>query len=301
MKFGTGSGHLVTTNSETDYVVQKLTQKNEYRKRFRPYAADAGFCPTKNWLHINTQQEDTVTAATLKLYQGIGNGVEEVITDGFTQHGALLSTQVKLPNPPKAYGIDIGGYIDMIAVDRLGRTAAYEIKTTGAMPYEPKANHMSQAMTYACLGGLDVVYIVYVGRQVQAFPDPTPLVRVFELDVKEKLLDYMTTIVLSCHSLSKQNAPLRPVGFRKSNECNYCPFLQQCWNEIGFEFETPGESVEAFAEAEKTAYELLDMRESFFRATLSNAIGSASDKNKPRIIELMGKSVASNFAPKKKP
>ena len=300
MKFGTGSDHITTKDSETGNVVAMLTSRGNPNKRTRPYAADAGFCPTKNWLLINTEQEVAVVPAPLKLYQGIGNGIEDVVVEGFHAHGNLLSTQVKLPNPPKSFGVDIGGYIDMIAVDRLGRTAAYEIKSTGSMPHEPKANHLAQAMTYACLGGLDVVYIVYVGRQVQAYPDMTPLVRVFELDVQELLQNYMTTIVLSCHSLSRQTAPLRPSHFRKSAECNFCPVVQQCWNEIGFEFQSIDESVENYAEAEKTAAELISMLESFFRETFSNAIGSAHVENKPKVIELMGISVAKNFAPKKK-
>lgn len=300
MKFATGSDHITTKDSETSNVITMLTSRGNSNKRVRPYAADAGFCPTKNWIIINTDQEAAIVPAHLKLYQGIGNGIEEVVVEGFNTHGNLLSTQIKLPNPPKSFGVDVGGYIDMIAFDRFGRTAAYEIKSTGSMPHEPKSNHLAQAMTYACLGGLDVVYIVYVGRQVQAYPDMAPLVRVFELDVQELLHSYMTTIVLSCHSLRNQTAPLRPAHFRKSSECNFCPVAQQCWNEIGFEFQTAQESVENFAEAEKTATELIGMRESFFRATLSNAIGSALDANKPKVVELMGISVAKNFAQKKK-
>lgn len=289
MKFQKGSEHiLVEKNSnEVGHILDMLTSSVQKPKRYRPYAADVGFCATKNWLFANTEQELSVTAPTLKIYQGIGNGVEEVITEGFLAHGDLLSTQVKLPNPAKTYGINVGGYIDMIGIDRLGRIAAYEIKTCSSIPDKPKANHLAQAMTYACLGGLDVVYIVYVSRQVQAFPDPTPLVRVFELDVKEMLLEYMTMIVLSCNSLANEKAPLRPVHFRKSNECNYCPFTQRCWNQIGFEFQDPQDSVVDFAAAEKIALELIDQRSYFFQTTLSNAIGSAPESEKPRIMSLM--------------
>lgn len=289
MKFGKGSDHIIVDKggNEVNHVLSMLTSSTTKGKRFRPYAADAGLCATKNWLFANTEQEPTVTAATLKIYQGIGNGVEEVITEGFEMHGDLLSTQIKLPNPPKTYGIDVGGYIDMLAYDRLKRIAAYEIKTCSSIPDKPKAGHLAQAMTYACLGGLDVVYIVYVSRQVQAFPDPTPLVRVFELDVESMLLEYMTMIVLSCHSLRNEKAPLRPAHFRKSNECNYCPFVQKCWNEIGFAFQDPSDSLLDYAAAEKIALELIDQRKSFFHSMLSNALGSAPDGEKQRIVSLM--------------
>lgn len=290
MKFGKGSDHIVTdkAQNELSHVINMLTSSATKGKRARPYAADVGFCPTKNWLFVNTQQDVSVTAATLKIYQGIGNGVEEVITEGFEAHGDLLSTQIKLPNPSRVYKIDVGGYIDMLAFDRLGRVAAYEIKTCSSIPDKPKAGHLAQAMSYACLGGLDIVYIVYVSRQVQAFPDPTPLVRVFELNVQDMLLEYMTTIVVSCHSLTNDDAPLRPAHFRKSNECNYCPFVQKCWNELGFVFQSPSQNAMDYAAAEKIALELIEQRRSFFKATLSNAIGSAPDAEKPRIIALMG-------------
>ena len=43
-----------------------------------------------------------------------------------------------------------------------------------------------------------------------------------------------------------------------------------------------------YAAAEKIAMELIEQRRSFYKATLSNAIGSAPDAEKPRIIALMG-------------
>ena len=82
------------------------------------------------------------------------------------------------PKSPKSFGIDVGGFIDAIGYDSQRNVAAYEIKTAGTIPPVPKATHLSQAMTYAILGGIDNVFLVYVGRKVQDFPDPTPLVKV---------------------------------------------------------------------------------------------------------------------------
>lgn len=300
MAIAKGSDHIITRSNtnELSHVVATLTTSVMKKHRVRPYAADVALCATKNWLFMNSEQGLTVTTAPLKIYQGIGNGVEDVITEGFDTHGDLLSTQIKLPNPPKTYKIDVGGYIDMLAFDRLGRVAAYEIKTCGTLPDKPKENHLAQAMAYACLGGLDIVYIVYVSRSVQNFPDPTPLLRVFELKVQDLLLEYMTTIVLSCHSLHNEKAPLRPMHFHKSNECSYCPFIQACWKEDGFEFQNAGEYSISFSAAEKIAMELIEQRKSFFSATLSNAIGSASDTNKPKVIALKGMTPERCFAGK---
>lgn len=276
--------------AETNHLLGILEGTTRGGTRYRMFAGDAGYCPTANWFHANVKKEEgNVLPATLNLYQGIGNGVEERIVKGMMDHGILLGAQVKLPNPPKNFGIDIGGYIDAIGVDSMGRIAAYEIKTTGAMPTSPKAKHLAQAMTYACLGGIDIVYIVYVGRQVQAFPDPTPLLKVFQVDVGKLMPDYMTTIVMSAHSLSSKEAPPRPATFRKSHECQYCDFAQQCWKGEGFTMMPPNKAAEHYAEAEKTAEELVVHRPAFLVQLLENCTPSCpvnrQDFLKKSIIE----------------
>ena len=283
-----GSDHLVSKGSKTELAnVLSMLTTSEVKRRSRPYASTVAYCPTQNWLADHAGEIETVTPAPLKLYQGVGNGVEDVIVQGFEAHGKLLSTQVKLPLPTKSYKIDIGGYIDMIAFDRNGAVAAYEIKTSKNLPIEPKATHLSQAMTYACLGGFDKTYIVYVGREVQNLPDPTPLVRVFELDVAGLLESYMTTIVFTCHTLKQHYAPMRPAHFRKSNECSYCPFLQKCWNVDGFEFMEPDDNQAEYDAASKIALELIDKRPQFFLNSLSNAIGSAPEASKDKLKDLI--------------
>ena len=270
--------------AETNHILRVLEATSRGGKRYRPFAGTVAYCPRENWYHANVEKEaGSVVPATLNLYQGIGNGVEERIVAGLMQHGMLLGAQVKLPNPPKNFGIDVGGYIDAIGFDSQGRVAAYEIKTTGAMPPAPKAKHLSQAMAYACLGGIDVVYIVYVGRKVQDFPDPTPLVKVFQVDTFKLLAEYMTTLVSSCHGILSKHAPPRPATFRKSNECQYCDFVQKCWNEIDAVTMTPTENSTYYAEAEKTAAELMEHRPSFLIQLLENCTPSCPVGNQEKL------------------
>jgi CRISPR/Cas system-associated exonuclease Cas4 (RecB family) len=271
--------------AETNHVLSMLEIKSYGGKRFRPFAGSVAYCPRENWLHANTGKEGGVASATMSLYQGVGNGVEERIVKGALEHGKLLGTQVKLPNPPKTFGIDVGGYIDMIAYDSLGRVAAYEIKTTGAMPSSPKAKHLAQAMTYSVLGGLDIVYIIYVGRKVQDFPDPTPLVKVFQVDVGNLLREYGTTILLTTSALSSPDAPPRPATFRKSSECSYCDFQQKCWRDEGFDTMNARKSAEHVASAEKTVDELLLHRPSFFVNTLEACTPSCPVGNQDALKE----------------
>lgn len=260
--------------AETNHVLNMLEIKSYGGKRFRPFAGAVAYCPRENWLQGNIGKEGGVVSPTMSLYQGVGNGVEERIVKGAMEHGVLLGTQVKLPNPPKTFGVDVGGYIDMIGYDSLGRVAAYEIKTTGAMPTSIKPKHLSQAMAYAVLGGLDIVYVIYVGRKVQDFPDPTPLLKVFQVDVAKLLREYATTILLTTSALSSPEAPPRPATFRKSNECQYCDFQSICWRDEGFNTMNARKSAEHVASAEKTVDELLLHRPSFFIQTLENCTPS---------------------------
>lgn len=276
--------------AETNHILRTLEAASRGGKRYRPFAGTVAYCPRENWFHANVEKDaGGVVPATLNLYQGIGNGVEERIVAGLLNHGFLLGAQVKLPNPPKNFGIDVGGYIDAIALDSQGKIAAYEIKTTGAMPTSPKAKHLSQAMAYACLGGIDNVFIVYVGRKVQDFPDPTPLVKVFQVDTGKLLDEYMTTLVASCHSVASQHAPPRPATFRKSHECQYCDFVQKCWNEVDVKTMVPAESSAYYAEAEKTAAELMEHRPSFLIQLLENCTPSCPVGNQERLKQEISK------------
>lgn len=275
--------------AETSHILSMLEVQSKGGTRYRPFAGSVAYCPRENWLHANKGKESAVVGATMSLYQAVGNGVEERLVKGAMEHGNLLGTQVKLPNPPKHFGIDVGGYIDMIAYDSLGRVAAYEIKTTGAMPSSPKAKHLSQAMTYSVLGGLDIVYIVYVGRKVQDFPDPTPLVKVFQVDVGKLLREYGTTILLTTSAISSPEAPPRPATFRKSSECQYCDFQSICWRDEGFGTMNARKSAEHVASAEKTIDSLLEHRPSFFISTLENCTPSCPYGNQERLKEEISK------------
>lgn len=270
--------------AETNHILKALELERRGGKRFRPFASAVAYCARQNWFFGNGEgSKVTVVDPALNLYQGIGDGVEARIVQGMAAHGFLLGSQVRLPNPPKSFGIDVGGFIDAIALDSQGRVAAYEVKTAASIPPSPKLTHLSQAMTYAALGGVDNVNIVYVGRKVQDFPDPTPLVKVFRIDVNELLLEYMTTIVMSCHALSNGEAPQRPATFRKSMECQYCDFKERCWGELDVKTMPSSEYAERYAEAEKTAAELLAWRPHFYSQLLENCSPSVPQPMEGRL------------------
>ena len=259
-------------SSETEHVIKMLTVMEKDRGlRKRPYASTIAYCPREAWMHANVLQGDKVLPPTLSLYQGIGNGVEERIVDSFEAHGNLLGKQVRMPNPPGTFKIESGGYIDMVALNGNGKVAAYEIKTASSLPSSPKGRHLAQAMAYGCLGGFDHVYVLYVERKVQNWPNPTPLVKAIELDVQALLPEYMTTIVLTGMAMHSHEAPMRPAHFRQSNECSYRPLVDGCWNQE-FRTRTPQASLQDRHAAERIAEELIAMRPQFYKDSLTNAL-----------------------------
>lgn len=165
-----GSSHLKKKDTSSFWegiLIESITKGG----RARPFASKAGYCPTANWFMGDTKGE-YIVGASMKLYQGIGNGVEAELVAGAERSGILLGTQVKMPTPS---GIDIGGFIDLVAIGPDGSPTLYEIKTCTNIPAKIKPEHAAQAATYWLFSGIDRVEVIYVSRKVQNFPDPTPL------------------------------------------------------------------------------------------------------------------------------
>ena len=261
--------------NEFRYIIDNLNEMVAAKsKRYRPYASGLD-CPRKVWFYANTDSGPTVNPATMKLYQEVGNTFEEVIVNGFRNNEKLLGAQVKLPNPPKRYGVNVGGYIDMVALDSTGQIAAYEIKTCKTLPSEPKPSHLSQALVYATLGGFDRVHIVYVSRMVQDWPNPDPLIKVFTINTADTIEDVAANILYSCNLMNGAEAPPRPSHFRKHRECQFCDFTTRCWDGDDVPTLAPDLAHEARAAADKIAPEIIKMRKHFYLESLSNAKGSA--------------------------
>ena len=69
-----GSGHLKLKDTSA-YWEGILTESITKGGRRRPFASKAGYCPTANWF-MGDSKGEFVVGASMKLYQGIGNGVE---------------------------------------------------------------------------------------------------------------------------------------------------------------------------------------------------------------------------------
>ncbi len=275
INFGGGKGILKIQDSETERLNRFLNEIIPGKRRKRPIASKAGYCPTANWFAINTEGESFVGGA-MKLYQGIGNGVEEEIVKAYERNGALLGTQVLLPLPD---GADLGGFIDMIAINGEGEPALYEIKTCTNLPSKIKDEHAAQVAAYWTFSGIKKCYVIYVSRKVQNFPDPTPLIKVFYFDpTEEENQTKVDNLFLSLVTSGASLPPPRPVSYREKNECVFCNYKSICWGTEA-EFMLNRDYARFAGDAEKLKNLALSTKNKRVAATLRNCESSCPVEN----------------------
>ena len=269
-----GSSHIApkTTSSYWEGILQEVVSKGGRR---RPFASKAGYCPTANWFMGDTKG-DFVVGASMKLYQGIGNGVEEELVKGAERRGILLGTQVKLPTPRS---VDIGGFIDMIALGADGTPTLFEIKTCTNLPTKPKPEHAAQAATYWIFSGFDNVELIYVSRKVQNFPDPTPLIRTFKFDPTE-YQNEIDNVFQTIETFNGSKPPQRPAHFSKSRECVFCDFQSRCWDMDSSEFLSNREMGVVQTLGDKHRDKIIRERSDYVLKTLMNCRTSVPAGNK---------------------
>lgn len=264
---------LDKTNSETDRLSRYLGEMVRGYKRKRPIASKVGFCPTANWFAMNTEVDSVVTPA-MKLYQGIGNGVEAEVVAAYERNGVLLGTQVMLPTPQ---GVDLGGFIDMIALNGQGEPALYEIKTCSTIPSKIKSEHAAQVAAYWLFSGFERCYVIYVSRKVQNYPDPSPLIKVFDFDPTTYEVE-ISNVFMSLVTSGASLPPSRPPTHRENNECSFCAFKSKCWDSSA-SFMQARDYSRFFNDAQILMEKVLRERKMFLRNTLENCLGSAPEAN----------------------
>lgn len=264
---------LDKTNSETDRLNRFLGEMITGYKRKRPIASKAGFCPTANWFAMNTNADGFISP-TMKLYQGIGNGVEAEIVSAYERNSVLLGTQVLLPTP---FGVDLGGFIDMIALNGQGEPSLYEIKTCSNIPNKIKPEHAAQVAAYWIFSGFERCYVIYVSRKVQNYPDPNPLTKVFSFDPSE-YENEINNVFMSLVTGGASLPPSRPSFYRENNECSFCSYKSICWdNETNFMLAR--DYAKFFGDASVLKAKVLKERKTFVSKTLENCLSSVSIDN----------------------
>jgi len=180
---------------------------------------------------------------------------------------------------PLPSGVDLGGFIDMIALNSAGEPSLYEIKTCTNIPTKIKPEHAAQVAAYWAFSGFKNCYVIYVSRKVQNFPDPTPLIKVFHFDeTEEENQIRIENLFLSLVTSDATYPPQRPVSFREKNECIFCGFSSMCWSD-NTKFMLNRDLSRFSADAEKLMEETLKTRNKRVAITLRNCESSCPVEN----------------------
>jgi CRISPR/Cas system-associated exonuclease Cas4 (RecB family) len=232
------------------------------------YGADAGMCARKNVFHANnTWVPFDKTPASIG-YMAIGDALENMLAKGLSDKGKLVAQNMRLVDMAL---LKISGKMDLIFSDNNDELRLAEIKSCGALPSEPKINHLAQVEMYAAVSGFDRVWLTYVSRNVRNSFGPKISMKTFEVAVTPDVIRTRFEIAALSMLASKHGKlPPKAAHFRKSQECLYCPFLDFCWGKV--ESGLPEMSLETYAKfvnaASKVAEVLIKKRPTRYVRTL---------------------------------
>jgi hypothetical protein len=248
------------------------------------YGADAGRCARLNTLHANNKSVPFEVSDTSAAYMAIGSALEDMLATSLYEANRLVFSNYRLLNMPR---LKIGGKIDLVMIDHEDKLSIAEIKSCGNLPTEPKWVHLQQAQTYAAVSGFDRAFLTYVSRSVSSRWGGGLDIRTFVVPTdKDTLYERLRTAALSQLCIADSVLPPKPVWFRKTIECVFCPFTHICWNgEPPYLSEASPELLEELEnEADEIAAELMEERPTRHRKTLEHLLEETrSDKTVPAL------------------
>lgn len=246
------------------------------------FGSDAGRCSRLNTLHAFNKSVPFEVSDTSAAYMAIGSALEDMLATGLYDANRLVFSNYRLLTVPK---LKIGGKIDLVMVDHEDRLSIAEIKSCGSLPVEPKWVHLQQAQTYAAISGFDRAFLTYVSRSVSSRWGGGLDIRTFDVPTdKDTLYERLRTASLSQLCIADSVLPPKPIWFRKTIECVFCPFTHICWDGASsFLPEASPELLEELEnEADELAAELMEDRPIRHRKTLEHLLEETrSEKTVP--------------------
>lgn len=261
------------------FFVKMLKESGELDKRPNLYGSDAGHCPRKNFFYASLEDQVSSFGATGQIYMGMGNGAEDALANALERNGRLFFQNLYLPPMDPV----VRGKIDLVYIDEDDDIAIGELKTCGALPTEPKPTHLSQLATYAAVGGYNKTNLIYISRNVADYSTGAPrlMIKVFPITFSfDDHVETLAKVVFSKNGIDQGFAPPIPTFFRKSVECQFCPFTEYCWGDEEHDFYElePGEITEEWLKAKEAAEKLTVERETRYVASLRHLFRNIGDR-----------------------
>lgn len=205
-----------------------LNEIEDVDRKGRLWASQTGHCPRRGALEATIITQRPFSAAS-RFYCEIGNTIEDLIVKAWNERGRLFFAQYKLPKLREFPRLNMGGYVDAIALQD-NQIRVLEIKSCGAMPTKPKPEHESQAMVYSAYTGFPAT-LFYFSREVATWNGKLKTVQ-FDLSFDvDDLNHYMFNAVMARVCIEKGVMPPMPPLLTTKSRCGMCNFIDFCWDD----------------------------------------------------------------------
>jgi len=205
-----------------------LSENETVDRDGRLWASQVGHCPRKGAIEATLKTKRVFSAAS-RVYCDIGVTAEELIIRAWDKRNRLLFSQYKLPTIREYPKLNMGGYVDAIAVQD-GKIRAVEIKTCGELPSKPKHDHLSQVLLYSAVTGFPAS-LFYLSRSVA---DWSGILKTVQFDIphdQTALEHHMYNAVLARLCIEKGFIPNKSSKLTKKSHCGLCTHIGFCWSD----------------------------------------------------------------------
>lgn len=206
-----------------DVIVSGMKSIRKANQNGRMYASTSGFCERQTALSM-TFEGDTEYEAASAGYFEIGLAVESVILKALRSQDVLLFSQLETPD----IRLNLGGKIDGVYRLDNDKIRLLEVKSCGALPNKPHAEHLAQANLYTAITGLPAT-LLYFSRNVANFAGEIQM-RLFELDNQDDIYRSMLKTVYGKICADKGLMPDIPEEITRPSHCGFCRFKNICWD-----------------------------------------------------------------------
>lgn len=207
-------------------ILKGLPESYPLHRDEKKFMASDPSCPRKMVKYFYTTRRGVFTPAS-KAYMAIGVSIHEMVTDALYKSSRLIFKEFKLPPREKP---DIRGIIDAIFLGADDKIMGLEIKSCGNLPGRPRDEHELQALIYSALSGLDFS-ILYVSRKVAGY-DGKLMLKSFDVECTDDMMKHaLTKMCVAYFADAKEVLPHVPPTFSRDNECRFCPFQDECWDD----------------------------------------------------------------------
>lgn len=213
----------------TTLLVENLHDRSPYR-RARFYAKTAGLCYRQGAYKAIAPLDRIATfPASAHLYAGMGTKVHELVDEAFEKSGLQLKAELYAPD----VGLNIGGYIDsVLMVD--GEPRVIDVKTCGALPTKPKADHRAQVLVYTILTGIRNPILFYISRNVASWQGVLNTAELECIHSDDELFRTAISMAVPLYAVEEGVLPPKPPWMKYKSHCGFCEHKSKCFEGAAF-------------------------------------------------------------------